>query len=140
MKLSSSFLGLFLCISVVLFSCAPTSTAKSVAEKAAGVFNGTFTYSGQTRSGTVTIVKATDNTVNMTVSIPTISINSTCNGASVTESGSSLTVSYTNSGTSDGTVNSLDGSITGSDYTNLVFNSVIRYLGIQVAFAFDGAK
>lgn len=106
-------------------------------EKAAGNYSGNYTFVTN-YTGTANVTTSTDETVNMDLDCPGLSVNALANGVVVAMDGENVTFSYSSTTTTAGEIISISGTLIGN---NLTFSWVISLGGSnQVAGTFAGSK
>src|SRR5688572_20371865 len=117
---------------LMLASCVKAS------EKAAGTYgtsDGNFNLFGN-YAGTTSIVTAGDN-VNVTMTVPSMSITGVANGVTATMSGDNVSLSFSSTSTTDGDITAISGTVTGN---SLSTTFTVRVSGSPLSGTFTGTK
>jgi len=111
------------------------ASCQKASEKAAGTYNGNFTLFS-TYQGTTSIVTSGDN-VNVTMTVPSMSITGVANGVTATMSGENVAITYSSTSTTDGDITALSGTLTGN---SLSTSFTVRVSGSPLSGTFTGTK
>ena len=114
---------------IVMASCQKAS------EKAAGNYTGSYIILSNTYSGTANAITSGDN-VNLTLAVPSFGIASTANGVTATNSGDNVSLAFSITSTTNGTITSISGTLTGK---SLAF-SFTYYSSGSISGTFSGTK
>lgn len=110
------------------------ASCETAGKKSEGTYTGNHTapFVG-TQSGTVIAASTGDQAVNMTLSCPSFSINSTATGVTATISGNNVAFTFTGTGTADGTITALSGNLTDKTLT-LAYTIIVSGNGASCSF------